>query len=129
MDWKPWDGVFNAHQWGGNPIWDSKNPIVAFRNDKMDEYPVQYSKIPVNWFHVHDFVSDMEFERLEQGRSSFRVRLRAEDGIIYPAFLGDLEILLRTAVWKDGVVSSPKTWTFVKRGANYGIALKERVDK
>lgn len=101
--------------------WDAKNPVVPFSMDgsQMLDYPgwdYQWVGVP------ETFEATMRLIDTYRGRSAVRFILESEDGIQYPAFLADIEYMIKNSIIDNGVFER-RTWRFVKRGANYGIAL------
>lgn len=68
----------------------------------------------------HDVLT---YDRVERGRSACTFFFKGEDQAEYPMFITDMDDILKTKDISSGQVSG--TWTFAKRGANYGIKLYE----
>ncbi len=68
---------------------------------------------------VYTFSDTMTITNYARGRSSAQFRLTDSQGKTYCMFLSDaFDMISRTNILKGKVSGS---WTFVKKGANYGI--------
>jgi hypothetical protein len=72
------------------------------------------------------FVATLQFLDYSRGRSSAKINLEDEFGTRYGMFLTDLLDVLRNCRIENGSVTA--TWTFQKRGMNYGIRLARLKD-
>lgn len=69
------------------------------------------------------FEATMRLVDSYRGRSAVRFILEdVSTGIKYPAFMADIEYMIKNTVINHGEFIKSE-WRFVKRGANYGIAL------
>lgn len=96
---------------------------TSYRHEcaEMLSYPETWAK-DFKWFDLEPFESELEIVDYERGRSAARfIAKDAESGIRYPVFLTDMMALIPHIV--NGKVRG--TWEAKKRGANYGIRLRE----
>lgn len=101
--------------------WDAENPIVPFdkQGNMMDYADYRLAE----WKLVLPFQASMRVVDMERGRSAARFILQSTTGIRYPVFMTDmLDIMMKEEI-KYGYIPRA-TWKAVKRGQNYGLALK-----
>ena len=68
----------------------------------------------------------LHYQGYGRGRSAVTFYWVDDDGHKYPMFIKDVDELLRQDI---GTSSSHAIFTYVKRGANYGIKFLRRVDE
>jgi hypothetical protein len=72
------------------------------------------------WKENYEFEDSLKLTSMSRGRSAANFNLRSEtDGRNYNLFMTDTVDLIQNCEIKNGVIKGK--WTFVKRGANYGI--------
>lgn len=74
----------------------------------------------VTWKENYEFEATMEFTHFSRGRSSVKAHFNGPKGRDYEMFLSDFEKLLKDGLFEKYITG---TFTFVKRGANYGIKM------
>ena len=85
-------------------------------------YAAGYFK--VEWKQNFEFDSVLGVRNMERGRSAKYLMWEDEQGREYPMFIVDLLDLLQRGIVHEGI-TAPFTWTFRKRGQNYGIRLAD----
>lgn len=74
------------------------------------------------WMDNHEFEDTMQFTSYYRGRSAAGLCLKSlATGVCYSMFMTDFNDVLASCNILKGVVSG--TWTFCKRGQNYGIKM------
>ena len=68
----------------------------------------------------------LHYKNYSRGQSSVTFYWADDDGHTYPMFIKDVDELLRQDI---GLSSIHAIWTYVKRGANYGIKFVRRVEE
>lgn len=105
--------------------WDSKVPMVPF-NIKGDM--LSYAFYKSEWKLFAPKRASLKIDQVVRGRSSATFVLKDNDGFAYPMFLTDLMYLLENHSVTYGR-TPVLTWTAVKRGANFGIAVMRENDE
>lgn len=85
-------------------------------------YPEEWQGI--EWRQNFTFCEALTFDRFERGRSAAHAIFKAGDGREFQMFLTDLETALKDLAVFRGKIEGV-TWTFTKRGKNYGICMAE----
>lgn len=100
--------------------WNNLIPFDSKGN--MMEYAHPNWAIPMSWKENCIFNATMKIYDYSRGRSSVKFILEDRDTRIrYQMFITDFIDVIRSKSLFDGVLNAD--WTFVKRGANYGIKL------
>lgn len=90
-------------------------------NEYEGQYP-NYRTIPPIWRDNFQFTDTLKVAGMSRGRSAAYFILVSEtDGRRYPIFMKEMHELISMSTLVKGVVKA--TWTFVKRGQNYGLSL------
>lgn len=76
---------------------------------------------------VTDFVSEMKVVDWERGRSAMTIWMADPQGTRYPMFMKDY-FALTTQRQQTALATYECEWSFVKRGANYGIRWVDAVE-
>lgn len=76
---------------------------------------------------VKDFQAEMKVVDWERGRSAMTIWLQDTAGTRYPMFMKDYFALTTQRAQTD-IATYECVWTFVKRGANYGIRWVDAVE-
>ncbi len=76
---------------------------------------------------VKDFQAEMTVVGWERGRSSMTIWLQDTSGTRYPMFMKDYFTLTTQRAQTD-IATYDCEWSFVKRGANYGIRWVDAVE-
>lgn len=98
-------------------VWDRERPVVPF--DK-DDNMLRKARWDCEWRQVGPFRTELILVDSYSTGYSCYFRFEDTNGHRYPMFASDVERLMH----RSGVVygrTSLLTWTFVKRGVNYGI--------
>lgn len=75
------------------------------------------------WRDNYEFQEDMQILDYGRGRSSITFTFKSQkDGSVYHMFVSDLMKVIEKCEIKNGMVLGQK-WTFIKKGANYGLQL------
>lgn len=79
------------------------------------------------WRDNYSFVDTLKLEGSGRGRSSVTFKFRSlESGVVYSMFISDATYLFQNCVVRKGVVRG--SFTFVKKGSNYGLTLIAPID-
>ena len=78
-------------------------------------------------YPVTDFQAEMTVVDWERGRSSMTIWLQDTAGTRYPMFMKDYFTLTTQRAQTD-IATYDCEWSFVKRGANYGIRWVDAVE-
>jgi len=92
---------------------------VPFSGDVMEGYEPGWNE--GFWTPFTEFTARMKFQHFSRGRSSVKLVLEDENGITYEMFAVDGQRFIQEATL--GALEG--TWTFAKRGANYGLTFLE----
>lgn len=101
--------------------WDKNNPVVPFSEDGSRMQTKSQWK--TEWRKVSVFRSQMKIVGYGNTQSSAYVELMDNQGITYPMYIGDLQIVLMTRNIIKGFIEE-SLWDFRKIGNSYGIVLK-----
>ena len=86
-------------------------------------YPTSWNGTPT-WKNNYSFNDSLKIERMTSGYSAkYYKAISTTTGKRFTIFVRDLIDIIEHAEIKDGVMTG--TWTFVKRGQNYGVAILE----
>lgn len=111
------DGRKRMRYNNGFPAWSPLEPVVPYdKHGNMLHYPTRDS-VPKDG---QPFDASMTLVSMERGRSAAFFWFKDELGHTFPMFMTDLTNLLKG----PGIVygkTSHITWTYSKRGTNYGI--------
>lgn len=88
-------------------------------------YYVGYGR-EVIWKPNEEVELTLHYKDYGRGRSAVTFYWENEDGHEYPMFIKDVDELLRQDI---GMSRIHAIWTYVKRGANYGIKFVRRVEE
>ena len=88
------------------------------------EYPNAKRAGPI-WRDNIPFKATLEFTGYGRGRSSAVLKFKDGNGIEYEMFLSSFDECARLMCY--GKIEG--TWWFVKKGQNYGVALKEAFER
>lgn len=96
-------------------------PINSLGN--MIEYPCSWRDDfkPVQWIQMHKFKARMYFSHYEKGRSSLRLICNDSVGKTWSIMAQSMDEFIHNSM----LGSLYGEWEVVKRGANYGVILKE----
>lgn len=96
---------------------------IPFDDHGMQQYPWEYSK-GFRWEDNRVFDATLTLNGFSRGRSAAGFRFVDEKGNSYYMFMTDMVslLLLRTVIDHGKVLG---TWTFCKRGSNYGVKLND----
>ena len=109
----------NLQEWSWNNLTDSERERVY-----NGEEVVKGSKEV--WKPNKEVELTLHYEGFGRGRSAVTFYWVDDDGHRYPMFIKDVDELLRQDI---GTSSIHAIFTYVKRGANYGIKFLRRVDE
>jgi hypothetical protein len=113
--------VINKTQYYSEEYWEeSKRGQPSIFKGTLLDY-VYYDKDIFDWEENKVFNDTLTYIDYGRGRSSVTFYFKGIDDAQYPMFLTDMSSLLLNKDIIDGKVTG--TWTFVKRGKNYGIKL------
>lgn len=77
-----------------------------------------YSKRVIEWRKNEEVELTLHYKEYGRGRSSVTFYWADDNGHVYPMFIKDMDELLKQNI---GVSNIHAIWTYIKRGANYGI--------
>ena len=109
----------NLQEWSWNNLTDSERERVY-----SGEEVVKWSDEV--WKPNKEVELTLHYQGYGRGRSAVTFYWVDDDGHKYPMFLKDVDELLRQDI---GTSSIHAIFTYVKRGANYGIKFLRRVDE
>lgn len=98
---------------------DDKTPFIT--KGSLLDYIYYTNGDLYEWVENKVFTDTLTYIDYGRGRSSVTFYFKGTDDAQYPMFLTDMNSLLHNKNIVDSKVSG--TWTFAKRGANYGIKL------
>lgn len=91
-------------------------------NTKGDMMTYEHSYSTVSWLPMEPFIAELSFIDTEKGRSSFRFNLGdPATGKVWSLMYNSVEEFVKNSV--SGRLLAQ--WDIVKRGANWGIVIKE----
>lgn len=82
--------------------------------------------LEIVWKQNEEVELTLRYKDYGRGRSAVTFYWEDEYGHEYPMFIKDVDELLRQNI---GMSSIHAIWTYVKRGANYGIKFVRRVEE
>lgn len=92
---------------------------------ELIQSPYRYSKEKMEvWKPNEEIELTLHYQDYGRGRSSVTFYWKDEDGHKYPMFIKDIDELLKQDM---GTSSVHAIFTYVKRGANYGIKFLRKV--
>ena len=109
----------NLQEWSWNNLTDSERERVY--ND--EEVVKGVNEV---WKPNKEVELTLHYQGYGRGRSAVTFYWVDDDGHRYPMFIKDVDELLRQDI---GTSSIHARFTYVKRGANYGIKFLRRVDE
>lgn len=117
------DGNLQERSW--NDLTDSERERVYNGEEvvKGFSYDENISEV---WKPNKEVELTLHYQGYGRGRSAVTFYWVDDDGHKYPMFLRDVDELLRQDI---GTSSIHAIFTYVKRGANYGIKFLRRVDE
>ena len=109
----------NLQEWSRNNLTDSERERVY----NGEEVVKGSNEV---WKPNKEVELTLHYEGYGRGRSAVTFYWADDDGHKYPMFIKDVDELLRQDI---GTSSIHAIFTYVKRGANYGIKFLRRVDE
>ena len=109
----------NLQEWSGNNLTDSERERVY----NGEEVVKGSNEV---WKPNKEVELTLHYQGYGRGRSAVTFYWVDDDGHKYPMFIKDVDELLRQDI---GTSSIHAIFTYVKRGANYGIKFLKRVDE
>ena len=109
----------NLQEWSWNDLTDSERERVY----NGEEVVKGSNEV---WKPNKEVELTLHYEGYGRGRSAVTFYWVDDDGHKYPMFIKDVDELLRQDI---GASSIHAIFTYVKRGANYGIKFLRRVDE
>ena len=109
----------NLQEWSWNNLTDSERERVY----NGEEVVKGSNEV---WKPNKEVELTLHYEGFGRGRSAVTFYWVDDDGHKYPMFIKDVDELLRQDI---GTSSIHAIFTYVKRGANYGIKFLRRVDE
>ena len=109
----------NLQEWSWNNLTDSERERVY----NGEEVVKGSNEV---WKPNKEVELTLHYEGFGRGRSAVTFYWVDDDGHRYPMFIKDVDELLRQDI---GTSSIHAIFTYVKRGANYGIKFLRRVDE
>ena len=115
----------NLQEWSWNNLTDSERERVYNGEEVVKGFSYDESINEV-WKPNKEVELTLHYQGYGRGRSAVTFYWVDDDGHKYPMFIKDVDELLRQDI---GTSSIHAIFTYVKRGANYGIKFLRRVDK
>ena len=109
----------NLQEWSWNNLTDSERERVY----NGEEVVKGSNEV---WKPNKEVELTLHYQGYGRGRSAVTFYWADDDGYKYPMFIKDVDELLRQDI---GTSSIHAIFTYVKRGANYGIKFLRRVDE
>ena len=109
----------NLQEWSWNNLTDSERERVY----NWEEVVKGSNEV---WKPSEEVELTLHYKGFSRGRSAVTFYWVDDDGHKYPMFIKDVDELLRQDI---GTSSIHAIFTYVKRGANYGIKFLRRVDE
>ena len=109
----------NLQEWSWNDLTDSERERV-YNGEEVVKGPNEV------WKPNKEVELTLHYKGYGRGRSAVTFYWVDDDGHRYPMFIKDVDELLRQDI---GTSSIHAIFTYVKRGANYGIKFLRRVDE
>lgn len=98
----------------------------AYNGEEIIKEYAYYSDKKEIWKPNEEIELTLHYKDYGRGRSSVTFYWVDDNGHKYPMFIKDVDELLRQDM---GTSSVHAIWTYVKRGANYGIKFLRRVEE
>ena len=114
----------NLQEWSWNDLTDSERERVYNGEEVVKGFSSDENKNEV-WKPNKEVELTLHYKGYGRGRSAVTFYWVDDDGHKYPMFIKDVDELLRQDI---GTSSIHAIFTYVKRGANYGIKFLRRVD-
>lgn len=114
----------NLQEYSFNDLNDSERERVYNGEEVVKEFVYNRDKKEV-WKPNEEIELTLHYKDYGRGRSAVTFYWVDDDGHEYPMFIKDVDELLRQDM---GTSSVHAIFTYVKRGANYGIKFLRRVD-
>jgi hypothetical protein len=99
------------------PFGKDGNPLVYAREG---QYNLE------KWVPNYTFDDVLTIDGITRGRSAAQFNLSGSDGRKYTMFMTDMFDVIKRADIHRGMIAG--TWTFQKRGQNYGVRLLKEKD-
>ena len=115
----------NLQEWSWNDLTDSERERVYNGEEVIKGFSSDENKNEV-WKPNKEVELTLHYKGYGRGRSAVTFYWVDDDGHKYPMFIKDVDELLRQDI---GTSSIHAIFTYVKRGANYGIKFLRRVDE
>ena len=115
----------NLQEWSWNDLTDSERERVYNGEEVVKGFSSGKNKNEV-WKPNAEVELTLHYKGYGRGRSAVTFYWVDDDGHKYPMFIKDVDELLRQDI---GTSSIHAIFTYVKRGANYGIKFLRRVDE
>ncbi len=116
----------NLQEWSWNNLTDSERKRVYNGEEVVKgQFSSDENKNEV-WKPNKEVELTLHYKGYSRGRSAVTFYWVDDDGHKYPMFIKDVDELLRQDI---GTSSIHAIFTYVKRGANYGIKFLRRVDE
>ena len=115
----------NLQEWSWNNLTDSERERVYNGEEVVKGFSSDNNKNEV-WKPNTEVELTLHYKGYGRGRSAVTFYWVDDDGHRYPMFIKDVDELLRQDI---GTSSIHAIFTYVKRGANYGIKFLRRVDE
>lgn len=82
----------------------------------------RYGSVPATWKANFSFKAVLELEGMTRGRSAARFIWADQNGCKYEMFMADMVELIQSGVTIERG-HCDATWTFTKKGQNYGVKV------
>ena len=115
----------NLQEWSWNNLTDSERERVYNGEEVIKEFSYGGNKNEV-WKPNKEVELTLHYQGYGRGRSAVTFYWVDDDGHKYPMFIKDVDELLRQDI---GTSNIHAIFTYVKRGANYGIKFLRKVDE
>ena len=115
----------NLQEWSWNNLTDSERERVYNGEEVVKGFSYD-ENINEVWESNKEVELTLHYQGYGRGRSAITFYWVDDDGHKYPMFIKDVDELLRQDI---GTSSIHAIFTYVKRGANYGIKFLRRVDE
>ena len=120
----------NLQEWSWNNLTDSERERVYNGEEVVKGFSYDGNSYNDNkkevWKPNEEVELTLHYQGYDRGRSAVTFYWVDDDGHKYPMFIKDVDELLRQDI---GTSSIHAIFTYVKRGANYGIKFLRRVDE
>ena len=115
----------NLQEWSWNNLTDSERERVYNGEEVVKGFSYD-ENINEVWKPNKEVELTLHYKGFSRGRSAVTFYWVDDDGHKYPMFIRDVDELLRQDI---GTSSIHAIFTYVKRGANYGIKFLRRADE